>query len=503
MFLASTGQLKHKRTRNTIAAEPTPRSSCPSSADAAASSAHAAGAAASDPSAARRNVHVNGGSRRSNPAPRAANKVASSGSALGEFRTNSGANSAEADHGMRLPEDVGGLCPRSHPRLLMSAVYRQEGDSDHDDLSASPKTSVERRPSRAARRAASPDRRDPEGTRPQSAGGAVGRRPRSPVKSSVGTVRRHATQDDTPTRWRAGKEVPLHVGPEIVAPSVNVARACVGREERSTAVRRRPASAGGGVAAANKTWGAELQSRARVVHRGFGERGRGGRGRNGGGGGDRIDRAVRRKRGGMARPTPKARAPGGESTARTPGGSFAESVIKSARPFADYDYITATKARPKSAGAATNTTVVSAAPAFDPGSRESHALAAETRLMPVGAIHKAFKGRRLAAVQAWDPQAAAAVRAARAETLLRRKRLGRAGPAGAPASAAASDREQPGEAGVDSRNRDEELRCRHESEGGRRLGSSSSRRACGKGRSRGGEAVDRRDTTALGKECRR
>ncbi|CAM9901529.1 unnamed protein product, partial [Hapterophycus canaliculatus] len=30
MFLAATGRLKHKKTRNTIAAEPTPRSSCSS-----------------------------------------------------------------------------------------------------------------------------------------------------------------------------------------------------------------------------------------------------------------------------------------------------------------------------------------------------------------------------------------------------------------------------------------------------------------------------------------
>ncbi|CAM9107416.1 unnamed protein product [Ectocarpus sp. 8 AP-2014] len=67
-------------------------------------------------------------------------------------------------------------------------------------------------------------------------------------------------------------------------------------------------------------------------------------------------------------------------------------------------------------------------------------VAAETRLMPVGAIHRAFKGRRLAAVQAWDPLAAAAVRAERAEKMLRRALLGRTGtksgetmPAAAPA----------------------------------------------------------------------
>ncbi|CBJ27712.1 hypothetical protein Esi_0083_0041 [Ectocarpus siliculosus] len=52
-------------------------------------------------------------------------------------------------------------------------------------------------------------------------------------------------------------------------------------------------------------------------------------------------------------------------------------------------------------------------------------VAAETRLMPVGALHRAFKGRRLAAVQAWDPLAAAAVRAERAEKMLRRALLGR------------------------------------------------------------------------------
>lgn len=43
----------------------------------------------------------------------------------------------------------------------------------------------------------------------------------------------------------------------------------------------------------------------------------------------------------------------------------------------------------------------------------------DTRFMPVGAVHKAYRGRRLGAVQAWDPSTAAAVRAVRAENLLR------------------------------------------------------------------------------------
>lgn len=44
----------------------------------------------------------------------------------------------------------------------------------------------------------------------------------------------------------------------------------------------------------------------------------------------------------------------------------------------------------------------------------------DIRFMSVGAVHKAYKGHRLAAVQAQDPQTAAAVRAARAENVLRR-----------------------------------------------------------------------------------
>ncbi|CAM9186214.1 unnamed protein product [Ectocarpus sp. 4 AP-2014] len=79
----------------------------------------------------------------------------------------------------------------------------------------------------------------------------------------------------------------------------------------------------------------------------------------------------------------------------------------------------------------------SAAGAMFPSAED---VAAETRLMPVGAIHRAFEGRRLAAVQAWDPLAAAAVRAKRAEKMLRRAFLGRTGtnsvetmPAAAPA----------------------------------------------------------------------
>lgn len=503
MFLASTGQLKHKKTRNTIAAEPTPRSSCPSSAEAA-PAARAAGAATSDPRTTRRNTDVNGGNRGCNPTSKAATRAASPGDAPAELRNKPEASPAEPDHANRKPaENVGDSSPRSHQRLLMSAVYRRQEDaSGHDDLSASSKAHVDGRP-RAAR-ATSAGRRKLGSARPQSARGGVGRRPRSPVKGSVaGTVRRLETHDDTAVKRRVAKEIPLHVGPEITAPSAeDIARAWAGYGERSTAVRRRPASAGG-AAAAGKKWEAELQSRTRVVHRGFGERGRG----------DCVGRDLHRKSGGKARSTPKARAPGVESTARTPDGSFAESVIKSARPFADYGYIIATntatiKKRPKSAGAAITTApplaAAAAAPAFDPGSRESHAVAAETQFMPVGAIHKAFKGRRLAAVQAWDPQAAAAVRAARAEALLRRKRLGKGGAAGTPMSASASDRRLPGETGVEGRSGDEVLRCHDESKCRRRAGAWSARRACGKEKGRGGEAGGCCGTNAvLGKDCRR
>eukprot|EP00752_Nemacystus_decipiens_P018619 g16694.t1 len=504
MFLAATGKLKHKRTRNTIAAEPTPRSSCPSSAEAAASE-HAAGAAASDPPDAIHNTHAHGGENRSsNPASKLASTAARAGSTPAALRNDLEAMPVEIN-----PEHAGDSSLQSpHPRLLMSAVYRQEDDSDHDDLYASSKTHAEK--------ATSPERRKLGSARPQSAGGGgAGRRSRSPVQD-VGTIDRHATQDDPTVNRQPPPDVPLHVGPEVVAPPADhVAKACVGRAEQSTAMRRRPMSAGA-AATGKQQWGVELQSRTRVVNRGFGDRGRCHGGRNGGRGrgGGRDGRDARGKFGGMARPTPNAAAQVGESTARSVDGSFAESVIKSARPFAAYDYIaaaTTTKRRPKSAGAATT---APAAPAFEPESREAHAFAAvDTRFMPVGVIDKAFKGRRLAAVQARDPRAAAAVRAARAEMLLRRRRLGRAGVRGAsaaaaaasaatPMPAAASDRGRPGEARVGGRGGGEALSFRGEAGSGRRSGPSWARLGRGKGKGRRGGEVDCCGTGGMRKDGR-
>lgn len=206
------------------------------------------------------------------------------------------------------------------------------------------------------------------------------------------------------------------------------------------------------------------------------------------------------------RPTTRARVPGGdESTARTTEGSFVESVIKSARPFVDYDYnLTNTKAkpRPKSAGAAIATAMATAAAAaaFHPESPEAHALAAVTRFMPVGVIHEAFKGRRLAAVQAWDPQAAAAVRAARAEKLLRRTRLGRTGAAGAPTQAVVPARRRPRAttAGVNARNGNEPLRCTDTPDGRRWDGQTH-----GFADGQGGDAADWCGTSAARKDGHR
>jgi len=152
------------------------------------------------------------------------------------------------------------------------------------------------------------------------------------------------------------------------------------------------------------------------VHRGFGIRGvgRGGAvsGRGGGGG-----CGGRGQKGGRALNQTSNSSSGRTSSAE---GSFAVSVINSARAFADDDDgrggVRTRTERPKSASAPAAT--AAAAAIFDPDSAEpSAALAADTRFMPVGEIDKAFKGRRLAALQAWDPQ-----------VRCRRRRLPRDGP---------------------------------------------------------------------------
>lgn len=484
MYLASMGQLKHKKTRNTIAAEPTPRSSCPSRADAA-TGAHAPGAATSGLGTGGHSSS-NDANRKSHPVPQGVDKAAGVGRV--PAARNPDAKQVESGRGKGHHKD--GSDPRSHPHPSSSPVYREEADPDQDDASKPP-------PARGPRvRVASSTRPNPGSGRPHSAG-PVGRRPPSP---SVGTVR-HATRGDATVNGTPAENVPRHVGPEIVAPPADAAGACGAHGEGPIAARRRPSSAGGARAEEEK-WQTAQQSPTRIVHRGFGGQVLGG---GGGGGGGRNGRDVRRESEGMVRSASKARVPRDQPTARTAGGSFAESVIKSARPFAYYDYAgTPAKARPKSAGAA--------APAFDPGSHEAHALALETRFMPVGAIHKAFKGRRLAAVQAWDPHAAAAVRAARAEELLRRKLVGRTRAAGATLAAAASDRRRPRAAtgGEECRSRDAALRHPGDREGRQQTGPSWARRPGGKaygkasgqaGKEKGGEAVDWSGANTSEKDC--
>ncbi len=177
------------------------------------------------------------------------------------------------------------------------------------------------------------------------------------------------------------------------------------------------------------------------------------------------------------------------------------SVINSARAFVDSDRgggggggggggVRSSRERPKSASAAA---AAAAAPLFDPDSPESRALAADTRFMPVGAIDKAFKGRRLAAVQAWDPPAAAAVRAARAEKLLRRALIGRAGATRAPMPAAAPATRRPRRNGSEA--------------GYHRVRASSARRGkpqdCGVSCGDASEVADWCGNRGLRKDCRR
>ncbi|CAN0455147.1 unnamed protein product, partial [Ectocarpus sp. 12 AP-2014] len=272
--------------------------------------------------------------------------------------------------------------------------------------------------------------------RPRSAS-TRGHRSRSP-----GVVMRSSGNPNTSTKWaETAGDVPLQVGPTIAAPP---AKDVAHRGVVSPSALQPPRPASARVleqgARARKARQGVNGSPATIARRGVDSRGLDrGTGRPCGDGGASPGRSLD----GKDDPAWRYTANACYSTER---GSFTASVMNSARALAEYDlrpkgdgsFTVRTKGdqRPKSANAAAATVNAAAAAKF-PSAED---VAAETRLMPVGVIHRAFKGRRLAAVQAWDPLAAAAVRAKRAEKMLRRAFLGRTGtnsgetmPAAAPA----------------------------------------------------------------------
>lgn len=456
MFLASMGRLKHKRTRNTIAAEETPRSSCPSEADPIAAS--AADPGVPNPT----ETHQTGGNSIkeetgvkgvSAPVPHTGTRGApAAGKASDWLGDNPGAKHVNSGNAVGDRKDF--RTPAwSPPRPLSPTAKRHNQDADshsrhrsiangEDDSDPLPAKG----PSEGnlgARAASSGDLGCPSPrARQHGRGRPRSACPRGHQSRSPGVVMLRYGNPDTSTKWaETAGDVPLQVGPTIATPPAkDVARR--GTASPSAVHPPRPASA------------RELQQGARarrarqgvnsnpaiIAHRGVDSRGLdGGARRPCGDGGASPGRRFDENDDPARRDTVNA-------CYSTERGSFAASVLNSARALAEYDVrpkgddcLTVPKKggqRPKSAHAAAPTVNVAAC-AKIPTAED---LAAETRLMPVGAIHRAFKGRRLAAVQAWDPLAAAAVRAERAEKMLRRSLLGRTGtnsgetmPAAAPA----------------------------------------------------------------------
>lgn len=455
MFLASMGRLKHKRTRNTIAAEETPRSSCPSEADPTA-------APAADPgipnnTEKHQTTSVNNIEKEavvkgaSAPVPHAGTRgAAAAGRASDWPGDNPGVKHVNSGNAVGDRKDF--RTPAwSPPRPLSPTAKRHDQDTNShprnhsiangdDDLLPAKGPAEGNLGARAASSGKlgcpSPRARQHRRGRPWSAC-TRGHRSRSP-----GVVMLSSGNPDTSTKWaETAGDVPLQVGPTITTPPVkDVAHR--GITSPPALQPPRPASARvleQGARASKPRQGVN-SSPATIAHRGVDSRG--------------LDRGARRPCGGGGA-SPGCSLHGKGDPARrdaanvcypTERGSFAASVLNSARALAEYDlrpkgdgsFTVPTKddQRPKSANAAA-ATVNAAAGAKFPTAED---VAAETRLMPVGAIHRAFKGRRLAAVQAWDPLAAAAVRAERAEKMLRRALLGRTGansgeamPAAAPA----------------------------------------------------------------------
>lgn len=470
MFLAATGRLKHKKTRNTIAAEPTPRSSCPSAR--AGPSVGEAATATSGPGVQTapvltprcrdgRNSRGNDGNtnRRSlfpscwAPPSRAGDSP--------DRRSNTPARAPEGLNGV---EDDRGPCaspPRSPPPPsppLLPADSPEAFSDPRKRKKASDVTVAEDQPLPAAggrlgasrvtpsadlgiprRRTSKPAR---SGHRARSAG-LPGRRSQHP--GACGTFLRRCLSDASTVRkggqkpsgsrahgsktarliqpGSAGEEspddVPLHVGPVISdvdgvdAGTSPAAKSGDDEVARKSLNRPRPASAGPPLGRGRFT--AELRRRAgppRIVKRGFEDKG--------------GNRGAHQHDNPRTLAAPNARL--SSSVKRSPSteeGSFALSVIESARPLLDYY-----NANHHHDNSSTNERVITRAGCEkqqrprSAGAFSAYPAAAAKRMMPVGNGDTTSKAKRLAAVEAAELSSAAAVCAAKAEKLLRRTILG-------------------------------------------------------------------------------
>lgn len=386
MFLAATGRLKHKRTRDTIAAEPTPRSSCPSIT---VEPRVAAAAPTAGPGVG--TAHV--------LAPRDRHERDSSRSDSIASHRVSAPSCKKLTAAGQPPTGAGGR--RSSPSVI-----------------SSPDMGTTSRKFQAQK----------IGPRARSAG-PMRRRSQQPVvrtslhgsRSDVSTTKFFSTKNPEP-RARGSKStrslqaeghvdsIPRNVGPMVSDTDGTGAAANTGPKSLHCDVpsrfvnRLRPASAGP-LARGDLTMEARRRrSPSGIVKQGFeGEDGDGGLIQSG-------------KSRTCATPTARL-SPNGGRNPPTGEGSFALSVINSAHPLLDYCNAqhnadrreTKQKVardageklqRPRSAGASPSV--------------------AATRLIFVGAIDRSSKKSRLAAVRAAELTSAAAVCAAKAEQLLRR-----------------------------------------------------------------------------------
>lgn len=461
MFLASMGRLKHKRTRNTIAAEPTPRSSCPSEAD---QTPEPPGHARPKPQAMIQTSSVERNPVARNNSDATPTRISPNAKGLDNSSSKSCPRSPtsaasvlvnNSDHnGRRKPTGGEHMAAAKPPP---AGKCEKEGrESFANDTSSPPRRASERESFSRNHRQLDPHRRPrsagPGGRhRPPSPGVRVTRGPHPGAPKGSSTTRREVLPV-TPVR-----DVPLNVGPEIY-PATH--RKGLGLHEAgpgayfSSVARPRPRPA---TADSYRQEGTAWRSPRPGLHRGVNRKlgdgggggGRGGCGGRGGGRGRGDGRAICQTEGRRVDPTPKARvaAGGGDHVSLNEEGSFAASVVRSAQSLAEYGKDDANndrrqmgtprrgrEGRPRSANAAVRG--ATKAVALDPQFSAANALAAEaeTRFMPVKTIGKAFHGHRLAGVQAWDPHTAAAVRAARADTFLRRNIVDREkeGPMAAP-----------------------------------------------------------------------
>lgn len=356
-FLASRGLLKHKRTRNTIIAEETPRSFCPSS------------DAKADP----------------RPARGAGDRAhwTSTNSKMDERRTTSPEATANPDGGMA--NGTNRSAPEGKRNLRESVACHQSlppsprAYSSHDGPNNTDATDVDTRVSS----------RD-HANRPYSAGSVRPRQNKWP-----GHQHSQPQPPEKHHQRRIGREEPPQVGPMLAAAGDEIDGDGGEQPESPMLRRRRPASAGGFRApnaphtergtSSSRYSGPVWEKRRRPPWQSRAK--------------ERVDVDPYRRRGSGKRSVPSASwtpRQHRQSIPRSPGNG--------------------------NRGCASGPSVIqkqAAASVVTDGDENSTGVTEDTRFMPVGAVHKAYRGHRLAAVQACDPNMAAAVRAARAENVLR------------------------------------------------------------------------------------